>query len=151
MSICFLWKRKGSSHSGRRGICVPLALSSSRCDLQSALMMMMMMLRLNLERTASLCLYQHMPYVMIYARSFRLLSSLSSSRTKQTKAKFCSESPPSKVVDDVETLKSSCCGNGCRDCVLIEIGVASCDDYFAKLDAEIAASVSSRDKVEGRT
>ena len=88
---------------------------------------------------------------MLYnLRSFRLLSSLPSARTKPAQAMFCSPtaSATPKAVADPETLTTSCCGNGCRDCVLIDI---ACDDYFAKLEAEIAASSSSSDKSDGKT
>jgi hypothetical protein len=89
--------------------------------------------------------------MLLNLRSFRLLSSLPSARTKPAQAMFCSAPATPKAVNDPETLLTSCCGNGCRDCVLIDIGVASCDDYFAKLEAEIAASSSSRDKSESKT
>ena len=44
---------------------------------------------------------------------------------------------------------NECCGNGCRDCVLLSNGAAEFDDYFAELEAKIAAtSVPPDDKTE---
>lgn len=53
---------------------------------------------------------------------------------------------PPKSAEDVVVVHD-CCGNGCRDCVLINHGAAECDDYFAKLEAQMSASaVSSHQK-----
>jgi len=37
-----------------------------------------------------------------------------------------------------------CCGNGCRDCVLIDAGDSVSQDYFAKIESEISAEKSSK-------
>jgi hypothetical protein len=38
-----------------------------------------------------------------------------------------------------EISKSNCCGNGCRDCVLADANDSVNQDYFDKIEAQMAA------------
>jgi hypothetical protein len=48
-----------------------------------------------------------------------------------------------KPIEDGEIVKSNCCGNGCRDCVLADANDSANQDYFDKIEAQMAALASS--------
>jgi hypothetical protein len=50
---------------------------------------------------------------------------------------------PSKSIEEHEAT-IICCGNGCRDCVLIKSGATESDDYFAKMEAHLSASATPK-------
>ncbi len=77
---------------------------------------------------------------MLAGRSVRLLSLLlpRALNHRRNCLRLLSQAPATPVGSS-DSLKGNCCGNGCHDCVLIDINDAENQDYFAKIEAEIAA------------
>jgi hypothetical protein len=48
-----------------------------------------------------------------------------------------------KAVEESEALQGNCCGNGCRDCVLLDGIDSASQDYFAKIEATISTPAPS--------
>jgi hypothetical protein len=77
---------------------------------------------------------------MLTGRSVRLLSLLlPRALNHRIKSLRLLSQAPATPAGSSDSLKGNCCGNGCYDCVLIDIHNAENQDHFAKIEAEIAA------------